>query len=106
MTRMIRPGPGGGSWAAGDAPPPGYSAEDRRRDFRLAFLDAPAGRRALAQLLARCRVWERSFVPGDTHETARREGMRDVGLWLLEIVNADPAAAPATADTEQDEETS
>lgn len=87
------------SWQSGVEPPIGYRAEDRYRDFRLALCGTPAGRHVLAQILARCRVWERSYVPGDTHETARHEGMRDVGLWLLQVVNTDPAEMPTDAES-------
>lgn len=84
---------------AADSPPAGYGAADRTRDFRAVFRATPAGRRVLAQLLARCRVCARSHVPGDALETARREGMRDVGLWLLDMFD-EAADAPATAEDE------
>ena len=80
--------------------PEGYGAADRARDFRALFRDTPAGRRVLAQLFARCRVIDRAYVPGDGAETARREGMRDVGLWLLDILGEDATAPAATAEAE------
>ena len=67
-----------------------YSALDRYRDFRRLF-ETDQGQRVLAQIMSRCQVWERSYAEGDTHETARREGMRDVGLWIMEIMNTEPA---------------
>lgn len=85
---------------AGDPLPPGYDATDRVRDFRRALADTAEGRQVLSQILARCRVWDRSYVPGDTHETARREGMRDVGLWILTILESDPADRDPTAESD------
>ena len=83
-----------------DMPAQPYTAIDRRRDFRNVFEATPAGRRVLAQVLDRCRVCERSFVAGDSLETARREGMRDTGLWLLEILADDAADRLGTAEAE------
>ena len=77
-----------------------YTETDRARDFRAVFRATPAGRRVLAQVLERCRVCARSHVPGDTHETARREGMRDVGLWLLDMTGEGDVTRPATAEDE------
>lgn len=77
-----------------------YTVEDRRRDFRGIFRATPAGCRVLAQVLDRCRVCDRSFVPGDSLETARREGMRDAGLWILEILVDDVSDRPGTAEAE------
>ena len=82
----------------------GYGMADRTRDFHRVFRESREGERVLAQILVRCRLWERSYVPGDTHETARREGMRDVGLWIMESLNADAAPQPHTAETDQAEE--
>ena len=83
-----------------EMPAAAYTADDRRREFRSVFRSTPGGRRVLAQVLDRCRVCERSFVPGDSLETARREGMRDTGLWLLEILADDAADRPGTAQAE------
>jgi len=83
-----------------NALPESYGAADRARDFRILFRQTPGGRRVLAQVLARCRVLDRAYVPGDAAETARREGMRDVGLWLLEILGEDGMAPAATAEAE------
>tara|TARA_R110000868_G_scaffold4155_23_gene25482 strand:- start:8760 stop:9155 length:396 start_codon:yes stop_codon:yes gene_type:complete len=81
----------------------GYTAIDRHRDFQAVFRSTPAGRRVLAQILERCRVCRRSFVPGDGFETARREGMRDAGLWLVGILAEDPggpAGRPRSAEAD------
>lgn len=82
----------------------GYDMAQRTRDFQRTFRATPAGERVLAQILVRCRLWERSYVPNDTHETARREGMRDIGLWIMEALNADTAPQPHTAETDRVEE--
>ncbi len=83
-----------------DMPPQSYTVEDRRRDFRAVFEATSSGRRVLAQILERCRVSDRSYVPGDSLETARREGMRDTGLWLLENLGDAVADRPGTAEAE------
>lgn len=80
--------------------PAGYDAADRAREFRSLFRGTPAGARVLAQLLGRCRVLDRAYVPGDPLETARREGMRDVGLWLLAMLEEPGVARPQTAEQE------
>lgn len=77
-----------------------YAAIDRQRDFRTVFRSGAAGRRVLAQILDRCRVCERSFVPGDGSETVRREGMRDVGIWLVDVLAEDIGDRPHSAEAE------
>lgn len=81
-------------------PHAGYTAIDRQRDFQTVFRSTPAGRRVLAQLLERCRVCDRSYVPGDSLETARREGLRDAGLWLVDILAEDSADRPRSAQAD------
>lgn len=83
-----------------DMPDRGYTAADRGRDFREVFAASPAGRRVFAQILTRSRVCARSHVPGDAYETARREGMRDLGLWLLDLTGEMAPTPPATAEAE------
>ncbi len=85
---------------AGNAPGRNYSALERSNDFKRVLRQTPEARRVLAQILVRCQLWERSYVAGDPHETARREGMRDIGLWIMEIVNDEPGDEPHTAETE------
>ncbi len=87
-------------------PSRGYGPADRQRDFRAVFDATPAGRRVLAQVLDRCHVCGRSFVAGDGLETARREGMRDVGLWMLEILAAENTHRPRSAEGEETSEPS
>jgi hypothetical protein len=81
-------------------PATGQTARDRQRDFRAVFRSTPAGQRVLAQILDRCRVCGRSYVPGDSHETARREGARDTGLWLLDILADDDTERPRAAEAD------
>ena len=78
-----------------------YSAVDRRSDFRATFESGAAGRRVLAQILVKCRVGDRSYVPGDSHETARREGQRDVGIWLLDLLSAENEHSATTAEDDE-----
>lgn len=41
------------------------------------------GERVLRRILGATRLYGLSYTRGDSHETAFREGMRRVGLWLL-----------------------
>ena len=107
MTELFNRSRAGGRIAfsgriAGDLPARGYTARDRQRDFKHVFEAGAEGRRVLAQLLMRCQVWERSYVTADTHESARREGMRDIGLWIMELINTEPVDGPETAATEEE----
>lgn len=87
-----------GEAAPKDETRPVGEAARRWHDFRQVFLGSPAGKRILARLLNRSGVWQRSHVSGDPMETARREGMRDIGLWVIEILEDDePPDPPATA---------
>lgn len=46
-------------------------------------MQTPEGERLLRRILAFTRLFTVSYFPGDSHETAYREGRRQVGLWLL-----------------------
>lgn len=46
-------------------------------------MNTPEGERVLRRILAATKPFGLSYTRGDTHETAYREGMRRVGLWLL-----------------------
>ncbi len=86
---------------AADMPnPASYSPSDRHGDFASLF-GTVHGRRVLAQILVQCQLWERSYTAGDSHETARREGMRDVGLWIMELINLEPVEPPAQTEHEE-----
>lgn len=49
----------------------------------ISVMDTPEGERVLRRILAETKPFGLSYTRGDTHETAYREGMRRVGLWLL-----------------------
>ncbi len=85
---------------AKDHPGSTYSAADRYVDFAQLFA-TPQGRRVLSQILIRCQLWERSHTLGDSHATAHKEGMRDVGLWLMETINMEPGILPAQNEYEE-----
>lgn len=46
-------------------------------------MQTPEGERLLRRILAFTRLFAVSYCRGDSHETAYREGRRQVGLWLL-----------------------
>ena len=58
-------------------------------DMRAVFL-TDSGNRVLNYLCKIAHVNEATYVPGDTHETAHREGMRRVVLSLLRFIDKDP----------------
>ena len=47
------------------------------------------------------RVLIPAAVAGDTHETYRREGERNVGLRIMARLNAEPAAEPEATENEK-----
>ncbi len=100
----LLPGPGGlfdvlSKSRAGS----GYSAEDRRQDFRTVLLGSEAGRRVLYELLAWSHLFASTFVPGGSHATHWREGGRDVGLRILAALSPEPPSKiPESADGDAD----
>lgn len=76
-----------------------YNEYDRYRDYRRVFLENGDGLRVLNDLLDACGVYRPTYVRGDSHDTARREGKREMGLMLLHRMNYEPASRPATANT-------
>lgn len=68
-----------------------YTRMDRYRDFRAVFMATPQGRRVLWQILA----WGRMYAPvaktGDPHMTYFRDGERNIGLRIMQAMNAEPA---------------
>ena len=57
----------------------------RTKDFADLF-STDTGKRVLDEL--KLAFWDRlSYVQGDTHETARREGQRDVYLRIANLVD-------------------
>ena len=71
-----------------------YTEIDRYRDFRRTFLDTPEGRRVLAQLFGMTHLFAPSFDPDnpDPSMTFVHEGERNIGLFIISILNADPNA--------------
>ena len=85
---------------AGCLPPPNYDATDAYKDFNAVF-GTEQGRRVLALIYARCHMWETTNRGEDTHDTAFCEGMRDIALWLQDLIADAPEPQPAqTADEE------
>ena len=54
-------------------------------------LNLPAGRRVLARLIRTAGALGGSYAPGDAYATAYNEGLRRMGLHILEAIRA---AAP------------
>lgn len=66
-----------------------YTAMDRYRDFRRVFGETEAGRRVLWQILDWTGLYRTSAHP-DPHVMYAREGERNLGLRLIETMNAEP----------------
>ncbi|TPQ24929.1 hypothetical protein [Methylomonas koyamae] len=72
--------------------------EDRQRALQKlnqakdlsVLLSMPEGRRFLRRLLHLCGVYRISYVAGDTHATAYREGARNIGNLYLAEIQAQP----------------
>jgi len=82
-----------------------YRPQDRARDFRAVFFGDSTpqqGRRVLWQLLEWCRLFRPVSVPGDPHETYRRDGERNIGLKLFMVRNAEPGP-PEDTQTQQED---
>jgi len=73
-----------------------YTETDRYKDFRKVFLDSPEGRRVLYQLIEMTHLYAPSFDPAspNPHLTHIHEGERNIGLYLMGILNADPNGFP------------
>ena len=66
--------------------------EQEKADL-LAVLDIPAGRRVLARLVRAAGVTGQAYAPGDALATAYNEGLRRMGLMIVDEVQAvEPAA--------------
>ena len=59
-----------------------------------ALLSTREGARFFARLLELCGVFRISYVAGDTHATAFKEGQRNIGLVVYDdLLTADPQTA-------------
>jgi DNA-binding GntR family transcriptional regulator len=71
-------------------------------DYHLVFA-SPVGQRVLADILRRAEVMQSSFA-ADPMQTAFNEGRRRIGLEIIEMCNADPAAQQRMAQQGMTEE--
>jgi len=71
-----------------------YDDADRYRDFRRVFLATQEGQRCLYQIFEWAHVFHSSVVPGDPYMTHYQDGERSIGLQILSVLNAEPAAVP------------
>lgn len=61
-------------------------ADRRRAELRLAFvhtMESPDGALVLRTILEKTHIYRSTYVKGDANDMAWREGVRNVGLWLL-----------------------
>lgn len=71
-------------------------------DYRLVFATLP-GQRVLADILRRAEVMQTTFT-ADPMQTAFNEGRRRIGLEIIDMCNADPAAQQYLAQQGMTEE--
>jgi hypothetical protein len=77
----------------------------RRQLFRAAFA-SKEGRPVLLDLARFCGAFDTSYSPSDSHETAFREGMRNVWLYIvrqLEMTDAEVIELARTMTEEDDQ---
>lgn len=79
----------------------GYGPVERYRDFRQVFA-SPAGRRVLWQILEWAHLFRPVAVRGDSAETYRRDGERNIGLRILATLNAEPLDRAQQAESRRD----
>ena len=61
---------------------------DLARKYQVVF-DTPVGREVLAHICRDCFVFTTTFVAGDPHQTALREGQRRAALAILKALSID-----------------
>lgn len=74
-------------------PSDGYDASDMGVDFRRVFYGSEQGKRVLSAILVRCKVFEPLLdqeAAIDPNALVDAEGMRKIGLWLMESLEAPP----------------
>lgn len=78
--------------------PERYGPDDLHRDFRRLFYGSDQGRRALAVILQQTRVFDGlhqetdrlgNARPYDPYAVAHGEGKRAIGLWLMQVIDAE-----------------
>lgn len=82
-----------------------YPAAALHRDFREVLAKTARGQRVLYKILEWGHVYQPSFVHGDPHGTAFRDGERNLALRILAALNAeafDDRTAVAVTDGDHD----
>ena len=74
---------------------------DRAIDFRAVFYGSEAGERVLADLLKKARLWDRTYVPKDPIESARREAVRAYACWIMVQLDGDVADDSDISDADR-----
>lgn len=60
--------------------------ENQRQEFWRQVLATTAGRAIIWELLEKCHVFSKIFAGEQTHHMANREGKREVGIDIFEIM--------------------
>jgi len=68
------------------------SNEDRKKQLKVDYgitFNNEHGKAVLRDLLEVCHVFHTSYIPGNSLDSAFREGERNVGLRILDMLNID-----------------
>lgn len=83
-----------------------YTPDRRWQDALYYVMSSRLGRAFMWRLLQECHVFETTFVPGHADSTAYNEGMRRIGLLLLDEIEANvpDAYLLMTKEAKEDQE--
>ena len=76
------------------------SNEDKQKELKIAYgmtFNSEHGKQVLRDLLDNCHVFHTSYIPGNSLDSAFREGERNVGLRILDMLNIDDIKAGETS---------
>jgi len=79
-----------------------YSAEEKLADYSFVF-GTEQGKRVFADLYEQCHMGHPTYVRNDSHETAYREGERNVFLRIMYLLKLTPADIDAIIEGNNDE---
>ena len=68
------------------------SADDLKKQLKIDYgitFNSEHGKAVLRDLLEACHVFHTSYIPGNSLDTSFREGERNVGLRILDMLNID-----------------
>ena len=67
-----------------------FKKEERRRTLYYELFNSPAGKEVLADLSRNYKILSTTFVEGDSHLSAFKEGARSVVMRLMQLARSSP----------------